>query len=227
MAKISELTYSVREGIKEFSDDTEVDDRYIMYLYNIKRVKYLRQDLNNFQKSIDSSIQQSFCIELEEVSTSDCGLDIDCNTILRSVKKIPKAIETYTKLSINKIKPSDKLAVPFNFITKERLVYLSDSPFSKAVYSFIDSDGYVYATSKSDIRMLSCLHITGIFEDPLELRNFSNCCDCDEPTPCFDMNNTEYPLQLHYVDLIRKEIINELLNIKQIPEDNINDATDS
>tara|TARA_R110002124_G_scaffold281430_1_gene455700 strand:- start:59778 stop:60461 length:684 start_codon:yes stop_codon:yes gene_type:complete len=227
MAKIAELTYSVREGIKEFSDDTEFDPRYIMFLYNLKRVKYLRQDLNNYQKSIDNSVQQSFCIGLEEVNANDCGIDINCNTILRSVKKLPKAIDTHTKPAINRVKPSDKLSLPFNFISKERMVYLNDSPFSKAVYSFLDPDGYIYVISKSDVRMLDCLHITGIFENPMELQNFSNCCNCDSPSVCFDDDTTEYPLQLHYIDLIKNEIIKELLVTKQIPEDKENNATDS
>ena len=50
MAKFNEIIYDVREAVKQYSDDSELDDRYIKYLYNNKRSKYLRQDLNNYSK---------------------------------------------------------------------------------------------------------------------------------------------------------------------------------
>jgi len=77
MAKFEELAYDIREAVKAFSDDTELDNRYILYLYNIKRAKYLKQDLNNYQKTIDNSIKQTFCLDLEVVSANECSLDYD------------------------------------------------------------------------------------------------------------------------------------------------------
>ena len=67
MATTAEIIYDVREAIRQTTDDTDISDRYILYLYNIKRSKYLRQDLNNLQKTIDISILQTLCMELEEV----------------------------------------------------------------------------------------------------------------------------------------------------------------
>ena len=36
----------------------------------------------------------------------------------------------------------------------------------------------------------------------------------------------EYPLQPHFIDLIRQEIVKELAGLDQIPEDKKNDAID-
>lgn len=227
MATINELTYSVREGIKEYSDDTEIDSRYILFLYNTKRSKYLRQDLNNYGKSVDNSIQQTFCVSLEKVSSNECDSDFGCSKILRSTKKLPRPIELHTKVAINKVKPIVRTSVPFNFVSKERIPYIGGSSFSRGIYSFIDPDGYLYVTSNSDISLLDCISVTGVFEDPLKLEEFGTCCNCNDNTVCFDPNISEYPLQSHYIDLIKNEIINELLITKSVREDKENDATDS
>jgi len=228
MAKLNEMSYDIRESIKAFSDDTETDDRYLHYLINTKRAKYLRQDLNNFQKTTDLSIQQTFCLGLEEVSANECGVDLDCDKITRTKKPLPKAIELHTKSAITKVKPTNKVSRPFNFITREKAVHVQDAVFGKSIYAFLDVDNYIYFLSdSSDYKLIDCISISGVFENPQDLINYTNCCNCEEDliTSCYS-EDTEYPLQPHYVDLIKSEIVNDLLKLKNVPEDKINDAND-
>ena len=228
MSKINELIYDVREAVKEFTDDTEFDDRYILYLYNIKRAKYLRQDLNNYQKTTDNSIQQKFCIGLEEVSSNECGVNLTCDTLLRTIKPIPTPLELSSKVAITQVRPTDRLKVNFDFIPLEKAPYIGYGTIGNTIHSFLGLDGYIYVYSKSDdYKNLECLTVSGIFEDPLELSNYEDCCNCTTPTTCFDEDESEYPLQPHYISLIREEIIRDLLRTKQIREDKENDATDS
>lgn len=230
MAKRNEIIYDIREGLREFSDDTETDDRHLLYLLNIKRAKYLRQDLNNFQKTVDTSIQQSFCIGLEEVSADECSADINCDTILRTKMVVPKAIELHTKPAITKIKPTNRISASFNFITKDKAPYIKHSSYGNSIYAFLDVDNYVYFISGSDThKLIDCISITGIFENPMDLTNYSNCCDCapEEATVCYNEEEDEYPLQPHYVDVIKGEILNDLLRLKQVKEDKVNDANDT
>ncbi|MBV1928395.1 MAG: hypothetical protein KUG81_02670 [Gammaproteobacteria bacterium] len=227
--KLDKLIYDVREALSQYSDDTELSDRYIVYLYNIKRAKYLRQDLNNYQRTFDNSIKQTFCIDLEIISANECGIDIECDTLLRTTKPIPTPLELHTKVAINSVKPTNRLSVPFNFISKRRTSYLDGASFQRAVYSFLDDDGYIYVTSgqnNNTVKFLNCLTVTGVFEDPLDLREFQTCCGCDTAAPCFDDATTEYPLQPHWVDIIKKEIIMELAQLAGVPEDKTNDSTD-
>lgn len=219
--------YDIREAVKEFTDDSEIDDRYIIYLYNIKRVKYLRQDLNNYQKTVDNSILQSFCLSLEEISANECDVNYDCKTLLRSTQRVPTPIELHTKVGITKIKPTNRLSIPFSFINKDKVVYLDGATFKSSLYAFLDVDEYIYIVSADDeaYKLLECITVTGIFEDPLELANYQNCCGCTNTT-CFDEMESDYPLQPHYIDVIRREIINDLLQIKQIKEDKDNDSND-
>lgn len=227
MAKINEITYSVRESLKEYTDDTELDDRYIVYLYNIKRAKYLRQELNNYMRTVDTSVKQSYCDELEEVPLNKCGINYTCGTLLRTKLKVPKPVELHTKTAITSVKSTNLISTPFNFISKERMSALEGSPFSRGIYAFLDDDDYIYVYSKGDgYKFIECITITGVFENPLDLTLYKDCCGCEEPTACFDENTSEYPLQPHFIDLIRDEIIQDLIRTKQIPEDKINDDTD-
>jgi DNA-directed RNA polymerase subunit K/omega len=226
MAKVNELVYDIREAINAFSDDYEIDDRYILYLYDIKRAKYLRQDVNNFQKTIDNSIKQTLCLAMEEVSVNECSVDYSCGNILRSKQKLPKPIESHTKVAISKVKPVNRIGIPFSFIEKDRAPFIENAPFPNAIYAFIDVDNYIYAYSKSeDYKLLDCITVTGVFEDPTSLSAYSTCC-CEDAVPCYDIQTSDYPLQPHYIDLIREEIIKDLLRSVQVPEDKVNDSTD-
>lgn len=226
MAKTAELIYDVREGISAYSDDSEYSDEYILYLYGIKRAKYLRQDLNNYLRSKDNSILQTLCLGVELVSANECSLNLTCNKVLRTVKPLPIPLELHTKVAITSVKPTDRLAIPFNFITKDKVAFIEGSTFKSGVYAFLDVDNYIYLTSLEDnYKLLECITITGVFEDPLSLKEYSNCCNCDDDSStCFNELESTYPLQPHYIDLIRKEIISDLAKEMSIPEDKENDS---
>ena len=221
------LVYDVRESLKQYSDDSEISDRYIIYLYGIKRAKYLRQDLNNFQHTTDISVTQTLCLPLEVVTANQCGLDIECETILRTKRSIPQPIELHTKPAITSVKSTNRISVPFSFTTKERAIYSKHSPFNKGIFAFLDNDNRIYLLSKlKGLKMIECLTITGVFEDPLDLLNYTNCCDCEDSIPCFDLTNVNYPIQAHYIDLIKNEIVKDLIQEMKIPEDKNNNSDD-
>lgn len=227
MATIRKIVFDVREALKQYTDDTNIDDRYIIYLYNNKRAKYLRQDLNNFQRTVDNSIVQKLCLELEEVSINECNLDYDCGTIMRTKRPIPKPLELHLKSAITNIKPTTKIALPFNFVNKERAVLSKYAGFNNSIYAFLDIDLHIYLVSESNaVKLIECITIDGVFEDPLELANYLNCCGCEIPKVCFDEDTTEYPLSAHHIDFIREEIIRTLIGTLQLPEDKNNNADD-
>jgi len=224
---LEKIIYDVRESLKQYTDDSELSNEYITYLYGIKRAKYLRQDLNNYQKTTDLSITQTLCLGLEEVSVNECNLDIDCETILRTKKKIPQPLELHIKSALTTVKPTVRTAIPFNFVSKQRAIYSKNSPFNKAVFAFLDNDRYIYILSTNDAhKLIECLTITGIFEDPLELLNYTNCCDCNDAVPCFNVMTSNYPLQPHYIDLIKNEIVAEEIKKLRIVEDTQNNSID-
>lgn len=226
---LEKLTYDVKEAVKAYNDDSELDTRYIIYLYNIKRAKYLRQALNNYQRTVDNSIKQTLCLTLEEVDMSECSVDYDCGTLLRTTQVVPKPLELDSKVAITKVKPTTRISQPFNFISKSKAAYIDNAPYSNSIYAFIDVDNYIYVYSKSDAyKVLDCITVTGVFEDPLSLSAYTNCCGCtDSASVCYDEASSDYPLQPHFIDLIREEIIKDLIRGIQLPEDTENDGENS
>ena len=225
--KLENIIYDVLESLKQYTGDSELDPRYIIYLYNIKRAKYLRQELNNYQRTTDITVTQTLCLGLEKVPIEQCGVNYTCETILRTKRPIPKPIELHTKSAITVVRPTTKVSIPFNFISKEKAVYSMYSPYNKGIYAFLDNDLHIYLVSNlNTLDLIDCLTITGIFEDPLDLVNYQNCCNCDIVSTCFDEYSSDYPLQPHYIDLIKNEIVKELVAKINLPEDNQNNSND-
>jgi len=223
---LENIIYDVRESLKAYTDDSEISNEYIIYLYGIKRSKYLRQELNNYQRTTDISVTQTLCLGLERVSVNECGLDLDCDTIVRTKRPIPQPLELHIKSAITSVKPTDRKGIAFNFVTKQKAVYSEHSPFNRGIFAFLDNDRYIYLISKEDtLNLLECITVTGVFENPLDLANYTNCCSCtNESIPCFDEMTSNYPLQPHYIDLIKNEIVNELIKKLNIPEDTKNNS---
>lgn len=225
--QLNKIIYDIREALKSYTDDDELDNRLILHLVNVKRAKYLRQELNNYQRTTDISVTQTLCLGLEQVFANQCSIDLQCDTILRTKKPIPQPLELHIKSAITNVKSSKKLDVPFNFITKEKAAFSKYSPFNKGIFAFLDNDKYIYLVSElNTLNMIECITITGVFEDPMDLMNYTNCCNCDDALPCFDEDTINYPLQPHYIDLIKQEIVSELAKLNQINEDTQNNSAD-
>lgn len=224
MATKLEIIYDIKEYLKDYSDDAELSNEYILYLYRKKRSKYLRRLFNDFTRKFDNIVLQSFCVGLEEVDNNSCGLETDCK-ILRSKVKIPEVIDLRSRLSITSIKPSNINSKAFKIINEEQVPYILEKTYNSGVYAFL-KDNYIYLIS-NDIAssLLECINITGLFENPEDLNNYTNCCGCENPVSCFD-DNTEYPLQGFLLDDISNEIKKELVSRINIPEDTINNSTE-
>lgn len=227
MSSKLELIYDIKDYMKAYSDDTELSNEHIMYLYRKKRAKYLRQLLNDYTRKFDNVILQSFCIGVEEVSKALCSIDVGC-TILRTKQPIPTLLDLRSRDSLVGIGPSLIASERFKIIKEEQAPYILDKKYANGIYSFLGSDGYVYFISNDDAHLLlECIYITGLFEDPEELESFTDCCsgDCQDAEPCFT-EDSEYPLQGFLVDDISNEIKKELVARLQIPEDKNNNSDD-
>lgn len=226
MATKSQIVYDVKELLKKYSDDVEYDDRHILYIYNLKRAKFLRQLLDDKTRNFDNILIQSVCLSFEEVDKGLCGLKVGC-TIMKSKQPLPKLLEVRNRSTLISIQPSVMLSKTFKVVSWEQASYILDKPYSNSIYVVQDSEGYLYLISKNnEHRLIECLYLRCIFEDPTELEDYFDCCGCDKPKNCFDEDAT-YPAQSFLIDLIRDEIIKLFIGSKeQIQEDNDNNSTD-
>lgn len=223
MATTLQLVYDIKEYLKKYSDDSDLPNDYILYLYNIKRAKALRRLLNDYTRKFDNVIKQTLCLGIERVDRATCG--ISCEYIMRSIKPIPSLIDLRSRSTLLRVGEDSIGGDDFKIINIEQANKVLLKPFSYGIYAFIDSEGYIYLVSNSSAHMLlECITITAIFETPSDLQEFSSCCDGCEEEMCFS-EDTDYPLQGFLIDEISSEIKSQLAARFNIPEDNNNDST--
>jgi hypothetical protein len=206
MATRKELIYDIKEYLKQYSDDNDYPNRYIEYLWNKKRSKYLRRLLNDLTRKFDEVIQQQFCMDLELV---------------------PDLLEIRSRSGLISVGPTDFTMARFKMISLEEVPNIFHKPFALGIYAFLNTDGHLYIISKKDShKLLKCVTVIGVFEDPFDVEGFFDCCDCENPTTCFP-DDAEYPIQGFLIDEIRMEIIKELVPREQIQQDERNNSDEN
>lgn len=224
--KTSQIIYDVREILNEYSDDGLYDDRYILYLYDLKRQKYLRQLLDDKSRNFDKEMMQSLCIAVEEIDKGLCGLDVQC-TILRSIKPIPKTLAVRNRETLISITSPIMLSKSFKIVDFTQASTILDRPYSNSIYTTIDIEGYVYIFSNiPEYKLIDCVTVTGIFSTPSDLENYVDCCNCQVTESCFTLDS-DYPAPAYIIDMARDEIIKLLTVKEQSKPDEQNNSSDS
>lgn len=219
------MIYDVKELLNKYGDDNLYEDRHILYLYNLKRAKFLRQLLDDKTRSIDNILIQTFCLSFEQISSAICGIS-SCDTLMRSTKPIPKLLEVRNRSMLISIQPSIVTSKSFKLIDVSQASTILDRPYSNGIYVFTDDKGYVYLLSKNEeYKMIECLFLRGVFEDPSDLEGYKNCCECENTEDNCFTEDMVYPAQSFLIDTIRDEIIKLLIGTKeQIPQDSDNNS---
>lgn len=224
----TEIIYAVREKLKAHTDDSQYTDQYLMYLINLKRAAYIRREYNQLQRTFDNTVLSTFCMELEEVDASVCPECLEIGTadclVIRTIKKIPTTIELHSRTTIVKVSPVGVFDKPFSFVSYGKIIYAGEGNYEdKYVFAAVHSNGHIYLKSKrSDYRSLQYIGVVALIENPDDLSLFT--CGTGN---CYDADSTPYPVQGWMVDIIISDIVKELANLKQIPQDLTNDAKDS
>lgn len=224
-----EIIYAIREGLKEYTDDTKYTDDYLMYLVRLKRASYIRREYSVLNRIVDQDISQTFCMALELVSDTECPeceFDIDDCEVVRTAQKLPYPIELHNKSMIMRVAPIGVLKSKFDFVSRERAIFAGEGEFEKnAVFAFLHSNGHIYLKSKKSFyKSLDAITVTAVLENPEEVTLFKGCGGPN--TPCYTLDKDRYPVKNWMIDLIIKEIINELARMKSLPEDNLNNSND-
>lgn len=222
-----QIIYDVHELLNNYSDDNNYSDRHILYLYNLKRGKFLRQLYDNKTTSFDKVCIQTFCLQFEEIDKGLCDLKVGC-TILRSTKKLPQLLPVKNRETLISLQPSIALSKPFKLIDISQADYILDRKFSNGIYATIDADNYIYIISNhTEHKLITSLYVSAILSDPSDLEDYVTCYECNDSQPCFT-EDTEYPAPTYVIDAARDDIIKLLTATKeQIKEDVRNDSTDN
>ena len=133
--------------------------------------------------------------------------------LLKSTKPVPKIINViFNGLLVDSVSPIDQIGRPFRFTTRKLSSYYQYENFVRPM-SYIDYDNYLYVVSEDvAFQRLQQVILRACFEDTEQLKEFDENID------------ENYPLSYGDADLIYKDILNELINGINIPEDKLNDG---
>jgi|TARA_B110000881_G_scaffold219338_1_gene240939 hypothetical protein len=231
MATKRELIFTVMEGLKIQSDDTDVSQELISSLIDAARATTLKQMYGNKDWNLPIELRQEVCIELAPADSVDGATCL--GKILRSTERLPKGISIKGgDGALLRVKRYDRQATQINIVPVERLPMIGHNTFTaNMVYAAVDVDRYLYLVSANKKHMfMEAVRVDGVYESP-ELAAELKCKDgiftsASAKVPDCEPWDEEYPLELALQDIVLGVVMKGLATRLQLPEDNINDSED-
>lgn len=204
---ITKLIYAIKEYLRDYSDDYKYPDLYIKQLIEDKRIALIKEKMKQSTSIPNHEWFSNITLDLERVDRPLGQL------LLKSTKPVPKIIYTvFNGLLVDSVSPIDQIGRPFRFTTRKLSSYYQYENFVRPM-SYIDYDNYLYVVSEDvAFQRLQQVILRACFEDTEQLKEFDENID------------ENYPLSYGDADLIYKDILNELINGINIPEDKLNDG---
>jgi hypothetical protein len=224
MLPLVDLHSQLDEALNINDNDSVFSELYYTDLINEQRSLFIRNEYNK-QREIDPNVQQTLgCVELELVDPHNCCVTVPVGCkIRRSKLQIPNTIEFHHSKGITSVGPVDITKKRFSLINMERVPYIGHGRTNqRAFYAFLH-DQYIYVVSRDpNVNLLQYIMIKGIFEDPTSLGDFINC---ETGQSCWSPNDI-YPLNQWMWAYMKPQILQQLLQKRQIPADDNNNAND-
>ena len=204
---ITKLIYSIKEYLRDYSDDYKYPDLYIKQLIENKRIALIKEKMKQSTSIPNHEWFSNITMDLER-DPRPLG-----QVLLKSTKPVPKIINVvFNGLLVDSVSPIDQIGRPFRLKKKKNATYYQYENFVRPM-SYIDYDNYLYIISEDvAFQRLKQIILRACFEDTEELKEFDENID------------KNYPLSYGEADLIYKDILNELINGINIPEDKLNDG---
>lgn len=212
----NEVIYSIREGVRQYSDDSTLSNRLILFNVDLERASYLNYHANKGE--LPDTNKQTICLTLEETSNTECGCITEDCTIMRSTVIIPKMIDR------GRVAIGAKDSIPIKVISWNKFVHSGNNKYNQdTIFAAVNPDGRLYLKSNNVLhKLLECAYLTATFENPKAAEDFSN----EDGTVCFNASTDAYPIDMDGFNRIRKVVLKTLLMSLGVPEDLINNAND-
>jgi hypothetical protein len=205
------------------SKDTRLTPRHIYSAINTARSILLKQQYNKRQKVSQWSYQTLPCVELIKAPVYECPC-VPSNgcVILRSKHKIPKPVLGIDKHLIQSLTSLDG-SRRFDENDFRNIKYSGGNKYTGKLPDYYFRNQYLYVT---EFKQLKAVTLTALFHDPIEVENFPSLCPCTD-CDCRDIMKIEYPFDGDLIKPLIQLSQDELIIImKQMNEDNYNNASD-
>lgn len=214
--QLREIIFSVREDFHLMGDDSSITNEYIAYLIRSARSTVMQQRYSDPRNIVPAVEHQSF-----EATIGNNGI---------STTSIPSVIKTtgnpHASLKLYGVGIADTmLNIPLNVVSIERLPYVGNNPFTTdQIYCALDERGTIMMNSQNNLyKLINKVQVRGIFEDPEAVYPLTAYAKANTSADFYD---TTYPLSDGVLMDVRAIVDKKMLQILQIPKDDLNDATD-
>jgi len=199
---VFDLLNSARGGKQ--SDDENISLRQVGFWVDNTRALLIRRDLEKNRSINPDMIQTLGCVDVAPIDASECPCNPSGCTVLRTVQKIPNAIELHSKNLITRVGPALVGSIPFSLIPYSRAQFAGSNRYTRKFIKAFIHNGYVYLIGDNPTLItLEKIAIDGVFENPEELGEFSTCSG----QPCYS-DDDEYPISAWMIEPL-KEMINK------------------
>lgn len=230
MATLRQLVSSVRAVHKLLSSDGLITDRVIASEIKDATIVLIKRE-TNLRKlwATDTIFNTIPCLEMKEVSISECCDYVDPCTVSRSVHKLPRIAEgnyQYLIQGVWSINAMGGKGQKFDFTNIDRYTRALKLPVVKKGRYYWIINGYLYTNNP----MLKAVRISAFFEDPIPSDIlYSECCG-QKPTEeeyCMNPLDREYNLPGYLEEQVHKMVSEGLLSTYfQIKTDMSSDGID-
>jgi hypothetical protein len=225
--KVDEIIQRVQslysKGVQ--SDDTRLMSRHIYNKLLTVRSKLISQEAKKKQKISPWNYQTIPCIELIKVPAHDCPCipPIGCE-ILRSKYPLPQPLSGLSGILIQSVTTIDR-SIKIDEVSLNAASYQKGNKYTPKKLNYFIFKDYIYITTPSKLKAIS---LTGLFEDPLDVKLFKGYCDdCVECVECLDFKEEDFPINNDMIDTVIELTIQELVILfGQNVEDLTNNGTD-
>jgi len=199
---VFDLLNSARGGKQ--SDDENISLRQVGFWVDNTRALLIRRDLEKNRSINPDMIQTLGCVDVAPIDASECPCNPSGCTVLRTVQKIPNAIELHSKNLITRVGPALVGSIPFSLIPYSRAQFAGSNKFTKKFIKAFQHNGYIYLIGDNPLLItLEKISIDGVFENPSEVGEFTTCAG----QSCYTEDD-EYPISAWMIEPL-KEMINK------------------
>lgn len=219
-----DLVSDVRSLHKMLSTDGLITDRVILSEIRNNSLLLIKRE-TNLRKlwSTDTIFTTIPCLDMKEVSISECSGYTDPCTIARSVEKIPRIAEgnyNYTIQGVYSINVLGGKGKKLKEISVNRYINLLRLPFIKKEEYFWITNDYLYVTNP----MISKIRLVAFFEEDVDNNLLYYDCGCATPQYtlediCKNPLDKEFPLpgylRKQVLDLTSRKLLETYYNVKE------------
>ena len=193
------------------SIDSRLRNRHIYNKLLTSRAFLLQQMIDNNKKISSWSYQTVDCVEMEYAHLHNCDcITTSCN-VLKSKYPIPRPFTSITgeKIQVSNIEGT----IIFSQIEPDKISWQKGNRYAKETPSFFVKDNFLYITG---VRNLFVVSLTGLFQDPVKVQEFSEYSHCGNNTAsqqiCSNPLDSEFPIESSLIDTLIELTVNELIN---------------